>query len=138
MKVWNTRGSPGIAWKPMSWTCLANCGLATSAFTAAFNCLTIASGVPPGASIPYQPGATGMICIQQLMRAPNDGSVVSLIPLTSGIIFPMFRKTVPFDFQADFEPIVTLVTYPLAFSVANRLEVSDWRGYQGRSQPAST
>lgn len=77
-----------------------------------------------------QPGATGMISIQQLKRAPNDGSVVSLIPLTSALIFPMFRKSVPFDFQADFEPIANLVTYPLAFSVANRLNVSDWRGYQ--------
>jgi tripartite-type tricarboxylate transporter receptor subunit TctC len=76
-----------------------------------------------------QPGATGMLSIEQLKKAPNDGSVVSLIPLTSALIFPMFRTKVPFDFQNDFEPIASMVTYPLAFSVSNKLNVSDWRAY---------
>lgn len=76
-----------------------------------------------------QPGATGMLSIEQLKKAPNDGSVVSLIPLTSAIIFPLFRTKVAFDFQNDFEPVATMVTYPLAFSVPNSLNVSDWRGY---------
>lgn len=76
-----------------------------------------------------QPGATGMLSIEQLKKAPSDGSVVSLIPLTSAIIFPLFRTKVGFDFRNDFEPVATMVTYPLAFSVSNNLNVSDWRGY---------
>lgn len=76
-----------------------------------------------------EPGATGMLSIERLKRAPNDGSVISLIPLTSGVIFPMFRKKVDFDFQQDFEPIANMLTYPLAFSVPNQIGVDDLKGY---------
>ena len=41
-----------------------------------------------------QPGATGMISLQQLRRAPADGTVVGLVPVTSGLVAPMFRRTV--------------------------------------------
>jgi tripartite-type tricarboxylate transporter receptor subunit TctC len=84
-----------------------------------------------------QPGATGMISLGQLRRAPADGTAIGLVPVTSGLVAPMFRSKPDFNLVADFEPVVMVGHYALAFSVATRLGVEDWKGFLqwARSHP---
>lgn len=81
-----------------------------------------------------QPGATGMISLQQLRRAPADGTVVGLVPVTSGLVAPMFRTRPGFNLQSDFEPVAMVGHYSLAFSVSAKLGVGDWKGFQAWAQ----
>ena len=76
-----------------------------------------------------QAGATGMISIERLKRAPADGSVVGLVPLTSALVAPMFKSKVDFNFTTDFEPVIMVGHYALAFAVSSKLPVDDWRGF---------
>lgn len=76
-----------------------------------------------------QPGATGMISLDRLKRAAADGTVVGLVPATSGVIAPMFKSRPDFSLTADFEPVAMVGHYALAFSVAASLPVEDWKGY---------
>ena len=76
-----------------------------------------------------QPGATGMISLERLKRAPADGTVIGLVPLTSGLIAPMFKTKVDFNLLNDYDPIAMVGHYALAFSVAKKLPVEDWKGF---------
>lgn len=81
-----------------------------------------------------QPGATGMISLERLKRAPADGSVVGLVPVTSGVIAPMFRTRPDFNLQSDFEPVAMVGFYSLAFSVSATLGVPDWKAFRAWAQ----
>lgn len=76
-----------------------------------------------------QAGATGMISLDRLKRSPADGTVVGLVPVTSGLIAPMFKSKVEFNLTSDFEPVAMVGHYALAFSVATRLPVDDWKSF---------
>ena len=76
-----------------------------------------------------QPGATGMISLERLKRAPADGSVIGVVPLTSGLIAPMFKTRPGFDLTTDFDSVIMLGHYALAFSVSPALGVDDWAGF---------
>ena len=76
-----------------------------------------------------QAGATGMISLERLKRAPADGSVVGLVPLTSALVAPMFKSKVDFNFTADFEPVIMIGQYALVFSVSSKVPAEDWRGF---------
>lgn len=81
-----------------------------------------------------QPGATGLMSIDQLRRAPADGSVVGLVAMTSAVVLPLFKQKVDFDFARDFEPVANMVNYALAFSVSNQLQVDDWPSFMRWAQ----
>ena len=76
-----------------------------------------------------QPGATGMISLDRLKRVQADGTVVGLVPVTSGLVAPMFKSKPDFNLINDFEPVAMVGHYALAYSVATRLSVEDWKGF---------
>jgi tripartite-type tricarboxylate transporter receptor subunit TctC len=76
-----------------------------------------------------QPGATGMISLERLKRAPAQGSVVGIVPLTSGLVAPMFKIKPEFSLIADFEPVIMVGQYALVFMVAPSLDVASWPSF---------
>lgn len=76
-----------------------------------------------------QPGATGVISINQLKRAPADGSTVGLVAMASGILVPKLTGNMRLDLLADLEPVANMASYALSFSIGNQLGISDWRAF---------
>jgi len=67
--------------------------------------------------IENQAGASGLIGLQALARAPADGSTIGFAS-SNLVIFPSVLKSVPFDVTADFSPIAIVGEIPLVV-VAN-------------------
>lgn len=68
-------------------------------------------------AIENQAGASGLIGLQALARAPADGSTIGFAS-SNLVIFPSVLKSVPFDVTADFSPIAIVGEIPLVV-VAN-------------------
>ena len=64
-----------------------------------------------------QPGAGGIVGLQQLVRSAPDGLALSIVS-NNVVIFPSVLKSVPFRMPDDFTPIAILGTTPLVL-VAN-------------------
>lgn len=67
--------------------------------------------------IDNQAGASGLIGLQALARAPADGSTIGFASVNLAI-FPSVMKSVPFDVLTDFSPIAIVGESPLVL-VAN-------------------
>lgn len=67
--------------------------------------------------IDNQAGASGLIGLQTLARAPADGTTIGFAS-SNLVIFPSVLKSVPFDVTADFTPIAIVGEIPLVV-VAN-------------------
>lgn len=67
--------------------------------------------------IENQAGASGLIGLQTLARAPADGTTIGFAS-SNLVIFPSVLKSVPFDVTADFTPIAIVGEIPLVV-VAN-------------------
>ncbi|NML47172.1 tripartite tricarboxylate transporter substrate binding protein [Ramlibacter sp. G-1-2-2] len=63
-----------------------------------------------------QPGAGGVVGLQQLARSPNDGSVLSVVS-NNVVIFPSVLKSLPFDMPGDFTPIAVVGATPMVLVV---------------------
>lgn len=83
-----------------------------------------ALGQALGASVVVEnlAGASGLIGLQTLARAPADGSTIGFATANL-VIFPNVLKSVPFDVTADFTPIAIYGEMPLVL-IANPAKVS--------------
>jgi tripartite-type tricarboxylate transporter receptor subunit TctC len=76
-----------------------------------------------------QAGATGLVAIEALRRAPPDGATISMVAMTSGVLMPMVNPRAKFDFMTDVESVAHAVSYSVGFAVANNTGVKDWPGF---------
>lgn len=65
-----------------------------------------------------QPGAGGVIGLQQLARSAPDGFTLSVVS-NNVVIFPSVIKSLPFDMPGDFTPIAIVGSTPIVL-VANK------------------
>lgn len=72
--------------------------------------------------IENQTGASGLIGLQTLSRAPADGHTIG-VASANMVIFPSVLKSVPFNVATDFSPIAMIGETPLVL-VANPSKVS--------------
>ncbi len=63
-----------------------------------------------------QPGAGGVVGLQQLARSPADGSALSVVS-NNVVIFPSVLKSLPFDMPGDFTPIAIVGNTPVLLVV---------------------
>jgi tripartite-type tricarboxylate transporter receptor subunit TctC len=71
-----------------------------------------------------QPGAGGQVGLQQLARAPADGSTLSVVS-NNVVIFPSLYKSLPFDMPGDFTPIAVVGTTPVVLVVNRNVAASN-------------
>ncbi|MCR5867713.1 MAG: Bug family tripartite tricarboxylate transporter substrate binding protein [Aquincola tertiaricarbonis] len=89
-----------------------------------------ALGKALGASIVVdnQPGAGGIVGLQQLARATPDGHTLSLVS-NNVVIFPSVYKSLPFQMPGDFTPVAVCGTTPMVLVVHPRWQVTDAQGF---------
>jgi tripartite-type tricarboxylate transporter receptor subunit TctC len=66
--------------------------------------------------IDNQPGAGGIVGVQQITRAAADGSTLGVVS-NNVVIFPSVYKTLPFDLASDITPIAIVGTTPMVLVV---------------------
>jgi tripartite-type tricarboxylate transporter receptor subunit TctC len=79
-------------------------------------------------TIENRPGAAGAAVGEILKRAPTDGSVLGFMP-TATLIGRLTKKSFPFDPLTDILPLTLVGTYPTAFAVSRRLDISSLAEY---------
>ena len=79
-------------------------------------------------TIENRPSASGAAVGEILKRAPADGSVLGFMQ-TAALIGRLTDKSFPFDPLTDVLPLTLAGTYPTAFAVSRRLEVSSLAEY---------
>ena len=76
-----------------------------------------------------QPGATGLLAIDNLRRAAPDGLTIMMVPMTGAVLMPMVSKNAKFDFAADVEPVAHGVNYSLGLAVAPSTGIDSWEKF---------
>ncbi len=66
--------------------------------------------------IDNQPGAGGIVGLQQLQKSAPDGMTLSVVS-NNVVILPSVYKTVPFDMPGDFTPIAVIGATPIVLVV---------------------
>jgi len=85
-----------------------------------------------------QPGATGLVAIDNLRRAAPDGTTVAMVPMTGAVLMPMVNSRAKFDFMTDVDPVAHGVSYSLGFAAAINTGVKTWPDFLAwaRANPA--
>jgi tripartite-type tricarboxylate transporter receptor subunit TctC len=79
-----------------------------------------------------KPGAGGRIAAQGVKEAPADGNTLMLAPFAVMVVQPAVFRSIKYDTTADFAPVGSVVTFPLALAVGpgtpatNMKELVDW------------
>ena len=79
-----------------------------------------------------KPGAGGRIAAQGVKDAPPDGSTLMLAPIAVMVVQPAVFRSIKYDTTADFAPVGTVVTFPLALAAgpgtpaSSMKELVDW------------
>jgi tripartite-type tricarboxylate transporter receptor subunit TctC len=71
-----------------------------------------------------QPGAGGILGLQQLARAAPDGTTLSVVS-NNVVIFPSIHKTLPFDMPGDFTAIAICGFTPLVLVTNPKVPAKD-------------
>jgi tripartite-type tricarboxylate transporter receptor subunit TctC len=71
-----------------------------------------------------QPGAGGIVGLQQLVRTAPDGATLSVVS-NNVVIFPSIHKSLPFDMPGDFTPIAICGSTPLVVVATPKLAAKD-------------
>jgi tripartite-type tricarboxylate transporter receptor subunit TctC len=71
-----------------------------------------------------QPGAGGVIGLQQLARSAPDGFTLSVVS-NNVVIFPSVIKSLPFDMPGDFTPIAIVGSTPIVLVVNKNVPASN-------------
>jgi tripartite-type tricarboxylate transporter receptor subunit TctC len=79
-------------------------------------------------TIENRPSVSGAAVGEILKRAPPDGSVLGFMQ-TAALIGRLTDKSFPFDPLTDVLPLTLAGTYPTAFAVSRRLEISSLAEY---------
>ena len=72
----------------------------------------------------YKAGAGTVIGTDFVAKAPPDGYTIGLV-VTSHVINPSLRKTMPFDTQKDLAGVTMLATSPIVLTAANSLPANN-------------
>src|SRR5690606_5137649 len=64
-----------------------------------------------------RPGASGMIALGEVHRAPADGYTLTMVPANIVVFKELYRKSITFDPVEDFVPIVHVGDSPIGVSV---------------------
>jgi tripartite-type tricarboxylate transporter receptor subunit TctC len=76
-----------------------------------------------------QPGAGGILGLQQLARSAPDGFTLSIVS-NNVVIFPSVYKTIPFDLPGDFTPIAIVGATPIVIVVnPNKVPAKDHKEF---------
>ena len=76
-----------------------------------------------------QPGAGGILGLQQLARSAPDGFTLSVVS-NNVVIFPSVYKTIPFDLPGDFTPIAIVGATPIVIVVnPNKVPAKDHKEF---------
>jgi tripartite-type tricarboxylate transporter receptor subunit TctC len=76
-----------------------------------------------------QPGAGGILGLQQLARSAPDGFTLSVVS-NNVVIFPSVYKTIPFDMPGDFTPIAICGATPIVIVVnPNKVPAKDHKEF---------
>src|SRR5512145_1714860 len=76
-----------------------------------------------------QPGAGGILGLQQLARSAPDGYTLSVVS-NNVVIFPSVYKTIPFDLPGDFTPIAIVGATPIVVVVnPNKVPAKDHKEF---------
>jgi len=79
-----------------------------------------------------KPGAGGRIAAPAVKEAPPDGNTLMLAPFAVMVVQPAVFRSIKYDTTADFAPVGSVVTFPLALVVGpatpatNMKELIDW------------
>ncbi len=130
------------------------CGLLLASVAAAQTApVRIVVGFPPGGSadvsarliaeklqaalgtqvlVENKPGAGGRIAAQGVKEAAADGQTLMLAPFAVMVVQPAVFRSIKYDTTADFAPVGSVVTFPLALAVGpatpatSMKELIDW------------
>jgi tripartite-type tricarboxylate transporter receptor subunit TctC len=72
----------------------------------------------------YKAGAGTVIGTDFVAKAPADGHTIGLV-VTSHVINPSLRKTMPFDTQKDLAGVSLLATSPIVLTASNKLPANN-------------
>lgn len=78
--------------------------------------------------IENQPGAGGILGLQNLARAAPDGHTLSIVS-NNVVIFPSVYKTLPFNMPGDFTPIAIVGNTPLVLVVNPKVPAKDHKEF---------
>ena len=70
-----------------------------------------------------RPGAGNIIALSSVAQAPADGYTMLIAPDPALSVNPMVYSSLPYDVERDFQPVTTLVKFPLAVVVSAKLGV---------------
>lgn len=73
-----------------------------------------------------QPGATGLIAIDTLRRAPPDGGTIALVPMSGAVLLPLISSRANYDFLKDVDAVTHGVSYSLGFIAAPKTGLKTW------------
>jgi tripartite-type tricarboxylate transporter receptor subunit TctC len=76
-----------------------------------------------------QPGATGLLAIDNLRRAAPDGLTTIMVPMTGAVLMPMVNSRAKFDFVTDVESVSHCVSYSLGFAVSPATGIKTWEQF---------
>ncbi len=79
-------------------------------------------------TIGYKPGPSGAAAGEQLRKAAPNGNTLAFIP-SATMVGKLVKRDFPFDPLADLQPLTLAGTYPTAFAVSNKIEVSTLAEY---------
>ena len=86
----------------------------------------IAKALGQGVLIENQPGASGVVGTQALIRSAPDGQTLGMVS-NNHVIYPSVLKSVPFDPVADITPIAVIGATPLLLVVNAKLPAANMR-----------
>ncbi len=75
-----------------------------------------------------QPGAGGVLGLQQLARSAPDGFTLSVVS-NNVVIFPSVMKSLPFDMPGDFTPIAVVGSTPIVLVVNKNVPAANAREF---------
>lgn len=73
-----------------------------------------------------RPGQGGSIALGALVKAPSDGSVITLSALAAYVINPHLYKNVPYDVLKDIEPVALVAEIPVVLVINPSLDVNSF------------
>jgi tripartite-type tricarboxylate transporter receptor subunit TctC len=73
------------------------------------------------AIVENKPGAAGRIAIEEIKKAPNDGSVMLIAPASSMTLYPHVFQKLSYDVFNDFTPVSTVASTVFALGIGPKV-----------------
>ena len=86
------------------------------------------SGIGRTVTVDYKPGPTGQAAGEVLKRSTPDGKVLAFMP-SATMVGKLIKPGFPFDPLVDVLPLTLVGTYPTAFAVSPKIDVTNLAEY---------